>query len=70
MKNGIIFVEEIIMDNKQIEKIIRNVNANFSIEGMPLTNNDKNRMRDCLTGKITVEDTIKKLVDKHTVKRV
>ncbi len=59
-----------IMDNNQVEKIIRNVNANFSIEGMLLTNDDKNRMRDCLTGKTTVEDTIKKLLDKHTVKRV
>ena len=42
------------MDDKRIEKIIRNVNANLSIEGMPLTNNDKIRMRDCLTGKTTI----------------
>lgn len=60
----------IIMDDKRIEKIIRNVNANLSIEGMPLTNNDKTRMRDCLTGKTTINDTVKKLVEKHTVKRV
>lgn len=57
------------MDNNKIEKIIRDVNANFSLEGMPLTNNDKNRMRECLAGKTTVNDTIKKLVEKHTVKR-
>ncbi len=60
----------IIMDDKRIEKIIRNVNANLSIEGMPLTNNDKIRMRDCLTGKTTINDTVKKLVEKHTVKKV
>ncbi|MDW5299212.1 MAG: hypothetical protein SA378_03630 [Sedimentibacter sp.] len=58
------------MDDKRIEKIILNVNANLSIEGMPLTNNDKIRMRDCLTGKTTVDYEVKKLVEKYTVKKV
>jgi hypothetical protein len=58
------------MDNKRIEKIIRNVNANLSIEGMPLSFNDKNRMRNCLNGKFTADETVKRLVEKHTVKRV
>lgn len=58
------------MDNKRIEKIIRNVNANLSIEGMPLSINDKNRMRNCLRGRATVDETVKRLVEKHTVKRV
>lgn len=58
------------MDNKSIKKIIRNVNANFSIEGMPLTNADKKRMTDCLTGKSTIDETVKRLVEKHTVKRL
>lgn len=57
------------MNDKRIEKIIRNVNANLVIEGMPLTNNDKIRMRDCLTGKTTVDVEIKKLVEKYTVKK-
>lgn len=58
------------MDNKRIEKIILNVNANLSIEGMPLSTSDKKRMKDCLNGKTTVNDSVKKLVEKHTVKRM
>lgn len=58
------------MDNKRIEKIILNVNANLSIEGMPLSISDRKRMKDCLGGKTTVNDSVKKLVEKHTVKRI
>ena len=58
------------MDNKRIEKIILKVNANLSIEGMPLSTSDRKRIKDCLNGKITVNDSVKKLVEKHTVKRL
>lgn len=58
------------MDNDRVQKIIRNVNSNLSIEGMPLTNEDRDRIRLCLAGKSTVEEMVKKLVDKHTVRRV
>ena len=33
------------------ERIIANVNATMAMEGMPLTNDDKMRIRDCLEGK-------------------
>lgn len=57
------------MDNDRVQKIIRNVNSNLSIEGMPLTCEDRDRIRLCLAGKCTVDDMVRKLVDKHTVRR-
>jgi hypothetical protein len=50
-----------------IEGIINNVNGSMAIEGMPLTRDDRERLRDCLTGKVSFDETVKKLVKKHTV---
>lgn len=58
------------MDKLKKEKIIRSVAANFDLEGMPLTDEDRERMRTCLTGKTTVDDAVKELVEKYTVKKV
>ncbi len=57
------------MDNDRVQKIIRNVNSNLSIEGMPLTSEDRDRIRLCLAGKSTVDEMVRKLVDKHMVRR-
>ena len=45
------------------ERIIANVNATMAMEGMPLTNDDKMRIRDCLEGRKSFDETIKELVD-------
>ncbi|WP_201259643.1 hypothetical protein [Tissierella sp. P1] len=52
---------------KDIEKIIRKVDGNMSIEGMPLSEEDKERIRICLTEKISFDEMTRKLVEKHTV---
>ena len=45
------------------ERIIANVNATMAMEGMPLTADDKMRIRDCLDGRKSFEATVKELVD-------
>ncbi|MBP1927386.1 hypothetical protein J2Z76_003287 [Sedimentibacter acidaminivorans] len=56
------------MNSKEIDKIINNVDGNLAIEGMPLTEQDRDRIRICLSGKVAFNDMIKHLVEKHTVK--
>ncbi len=51
---------------KDIEKIIRNVDGTMSLEGMPLTEEDKKRIRDVNSGKTTVEIEIEKLNKKYS----
>jgi hypothetical protein len=55
---------------KDIEQIIREVNGTMSMEGMPITDEDKNRIRDCLRDKNKFDNTIKELILKHTVQPV
>jgi hypothetical protein len=51
----------------EIEKIVQEVNGTMAIEGMPLTDDDKERIRFVLSGKISEEEIIKQLVSKHAV---
>lgn len=51
-----------------VERIIREVNGSMSIEGMPLTEDDKNRIRTCIADRSRVDEMVKLLVAKHTVK--
>jgi uncharacterized membrane protein YukC len=58
--------------NENIEKTIRYVDASMSIEGMPLTEQDKMNIRDCLSGKAdmdTVINRIKKGYGNYTEER-
>lgn len=55
------------MDN--IESIINNVNGSMAIERMPLTQEDRERLRDCLSGKKSFDTVIKALVRKHSVEK-
>ncbi len=45
------------------ERIIANVNATMTMEGMPLTDADKSRIRDCFDGIKSFDETVKELVD-------
>lgn len=54
---------------KDLEKLIDEVNATMSMEGMPLTEADKDRLRRCADNHELVEKTIAELVKKHTVVR-
>lgn len=50
-----------------IERIIREVDSSMTMEGMPLTNADKARIRTCLTNPSSVESTMEDLLKKHTL---
>ena len=49
-----------------IEQKIREVNGTMAIEGMPLTDEDKNRLRDILQGRVSIDDVIRQLIEKHS----
>ena len=51
-----------------IELIIKQVDASMAMEGMPLTENDKERIRLCIGDDQKVESTISSLVNKYTLK--
>ena len=51
---------------KRIERIIENVNATMSMENMPLTRDDKKRLKECLEGKTSFDDAVTTLVKKYT----
>ena len=52
--------------NGSIEKTIRDINLSMSMENMPLTEQDKNRLRDCLIGKADIHDVLRQTIKRHT----
>ena len=52
------------------DRIINNINATMSMEDMPLLKEDKERLRECLEGKVSYEDAINKLIKQYTSKQV
>ncbi len=47
------------------DRIIANVNATMSMEGMPLTELDKARIRDCIDGRKSFDETVRELIEKY-----
>jgi antitoxin Phd len=54
---------------RDTEQKISEVNATMAMEGMPLTDEDKNRLRDIFEGRVTVEKTVQELILKHSPRR-
>jgi hypothetical protein len=50
----------------QVEKTINNINFTMTMENMPLTEQDKQRLRDCITGKADIEMLLRQTIAKHT----
>lgn len=50
----------------EIEKIINEVNGSMAIEGMPLTNEDKERIRLSLTDNEQYKKILNELIIKHS----
>ena len=50
-----------------IEKIVREVDSSMAMEGLPLTNEDKDRIRKCLSEPLAVDRIINGLLAKHAV---
>ena len=46
-------------------QIIKEVNATMRMENMPLTNEDKQRLKDIADGKTTVNEAINKIIKKY-----
>ena len=51
----------------EIERIVREVDSSMAMEGLPLTAEDKGRIRRCLSEPSSLEQTIGSLLRKHTV---
>jgi len=49
-----------------IEKTIADIDFSMSMENMPLTEQDKSRLRDCLTGKADVHEVLRQTIERHT----
>ena len=49
------------------EKIIGEINGTMAMEGMPLTEDDKNMLRKCISGEISSDEMVKRLVKHYTV---
>jgi hypothetical protein len=54
---------------RNTEQKIREVDATMAMEGMPLTTEDKNRLRDIFEGRTTAERTVRALIQKHRPKK-
>lgn len=52
---------------KDIERIIGDINGTMAIEGMPLTEEDKAMLRKCITGKVSSDEMVKRLVKQYSV---
>ena len=51
---------------RDIEQKIREVDSTMTMEGMPLTDADKARLRGVLSGENNAETVVRQLVEKHT----
>ena len=49
-----------------MENIIENIDFSMRMEEMPLSNEDKNRLRNCLNGKDDIHKVLQETIKKHT----
>jgi len=50
-----------------VENIIENIDFSMTMEDMPLTNEDKTRLRDCLNGTADVDKILQEVIKKHSL---
>ena len=53
---------------RDVEQTIREVNGTMAIEGMPLTDEDKSRLRSILHGEVSYESAIQEIISRYTAK--
>jgi hypothetical protein len=53
---------------RNTEQKVRAVGATMAMEGMPLTDEDRIRLRDIFDGKVAVDETVHELIKKHSKK--
>ena len=49
-----------------IENVIENIDFSMKMEDMPLTEEDKSRLRICLNGNRDVNEILQETIKKHT----
>ena len=64
------FMKNVVQSMRNIEKIIQEVNGSMSMEGMPLTEEDKDRMRLCAGDRSKVDTMVSELIAKHKNKEI
>jgi hypothetical protein len=52
-----------------VENIIENIDFSMKMEDMPLTEQDKSRLRNCLTGKEDVDKVLQETIEKTYIGR-
>jgi hypothetical protein len=50
---------------KEIDYIIDNIDFSLRMENLPLTEKDKSRLRDCLTGKIDPQKALQQILSQY-----
>ena len=50
-----------------MENIIENIDFSMKMEDMPLTEEDKNRLRNCLNGKDDINKILQETIKRHTL---
>lgn len=53
------------MTEQEKQQLISQVDANFALAGMPLTEKDKQELKDILDGKLTYEEAIENIVNEY-----
>ena len=48
-----------------IENIIENIDFSMKMEDMPLTKEDKNRLRSCISGRTDINKVLQETIKKH-----
>jgi hypothetical protein len=59
------FFEEFMINN--VENVIQNIDFSMKMENMPLTEEDKSRLRNCITGKEDITKFLQETIKKHTL---
>jgi hypothetical protein len=50
-----------------VENIIENIDFTMGMEDMSLTDEEKNRLRDCLNKTVDIDTILQKIIKKHTL---
>ena len=49
-----------------VENVVENIDFSMKMEDMPLTDEDKNRLRNCLNGTVDIDKILREVIKKHT----
>jgi hypothetical protein len=60
----LIFLEVFMLYD--VENVVENIDFSMTMEDMPLKKKKKNRLRDCLNGRLDVDKILQEVIKKHT----